>query len=219
MLPVGAAAAVLISLGAALVGYADVRASKNEVARLAALVLEKDSALASARQGVGAAMAVPVPQLSEAEWRGLSRLWNEVAEGAGSSQPWVLMANNEGQFGYLSATAQTGAPRLLLVRCLLTTSDPAGAETLCLLVPAREDLHLSLPEIGRLGGQSISCDVTTADNRTTVGLTLGTDFSKAIGIRGRVGTGSKPVEIGELRTSGGLLRVTVQDVTVGEKIG
>jgi hypothetical protein len=179
-------------------------------------------ALASAQQGFGVAPAwagPEIPQLSEAEWRGLSRLWKEVAEGTGNSQPWVLMANNEGQFGYLSAPPQVGAPRLLLVRCLLTTGDPAGAETLCLLVPARADLHLSLPQVGRLGGQSISCDVTTADNWTTVGLTLGTDSSKAIGIRGRVGTGGKPVEIGELHTSGGLLRVMVQDVTVGEKIG
>jgi len=157
-----------------------------------------------------------LPKVTETERAGYSRIWSEVAQAAGGPKPWVLLSNGGGEFGYLSApSGGAGEERLLLVRCLVTTGDDGLVQTINLLVPARRNLRLSLPEIAHLAGQPVACDIAMYAESATVGMTVGKDSSDAVGVRGRVGFGNQSVEIGELRIGGKPMRVVVQAVPLG----
>jgi len=156
-----------------------------------------------------------LPKVTSTEKAAYSRIWSEVAQAAGGPKPWVLLSNGGGEFGYLaSPSAGAGEERLLLVRCLVTTGD-GRVQTINLLVPARKNLRLSLPEIVQLAGQPVACDIAIDAESAAVGLTVGKDSSGAAGVRGRVGFDNKSVEIGELRIGGKPLRVVVQAVPLG----
>jgi len=157
-----------------------------------------------------------MPKVTEAERAGYSRIWSEVAQAARGPKPWILLSNGGGEFGYLpSPSAGAAEERLLLVRCLVTTGDDGRVQTINLLVPARRNLRLSLPEIAHLAGQPVACDIALCADSATVGLTVGKGSADAVGVRGRVGFGDRSVEIGEFLLGGKPMRIVVQAVPLG----
>jgi hypothetical protein len=157
-----------------------------------------------------------LPKVTETEKAGYSRIWSEVAQTASGPTPWILLSNGGGEFGYLpSLSAGAGEERLLLVRCLVTAGDDGRVQTINLLVPARRNLRLSLPEIAHLAGQPVACDIAMGADSATVGLTVGTGSADAVGVRGRVGFGDRSVEIGEFLLGGKPMRIVVQAVPLG----
>jgi anti-sigma factor RsiW len=157
-----------------------------------------------------------LPKVTETEKAGYSRIWSEVAQAASGPTPWILLSNGGGEFGYLpSPSAGAGEERLLLVRCLVTPGDDGRVQTINLLVPARRNLRLSLPEIAHLAGQPVACDIAMYADSATVGLTVGKGSADAVGVRGRVGFGDRSVEIGEFLLGGRPMRIVVQAVPLG----
>ena len=156
-----------------------------------------------------------MPKVTEAERAGYSRIWSEVAQAARGPKPWILLSNGGGEFGYLpSPSAGAAEERLLLVRCLVTAGDDGRVQTINLLVPARRNLRLSLPEIAHLG-RRLACDIAMYADSATVGLTVGKGSADAVGVRGRVGFGDRSVEIGEFLLGGKPMRIVVQAVPLG----
>jgi hypothetical protein len=156
-----------------------------------------------------------MPKVTEAERAGYSRIWSEVAQAARGPKPWILLSNGGGEFGYLpSPSAGAAEERLLLVRCLVTPGDDGRVQTINLLVPARRNLRLSLPEIAHLG-RRLACDIAMYADSATVGLTVGKGSADAVGVRGRVGFGDRSVEIGEFLLGGKPMRIVVQAVPLG----
>jgi hypothetical protein len=157
-----------------------------------------------------------LPKVTETERAGYSRIWSEIAQAASGPKPWILLSNGGGEFGYLpSPSAGAGEERLLLVRCLVTAGDDGRVQTINLLVPARRNLRLSLPEIAHLAGRPVACDIAMYAESAAVGLTVGKGSADAVGVRGRVGFGNRSVEIGEFLLGGKPMRVVVQAVPLG----
>ena len=192
----GAAAMIVVSLYVAISAHIQSRAIQAQLDRLVE--------------------SAALPQVTEAERAGYSRIWSEVAGPAGRPKPWILLSNGGGEFGYLPASLGGGADEgLILVRCLIVTAEGKQVQCVNLLVPARRDLRLSLPEVGRLAGLPVACDLAMEEGGAAVGLTVGENSADAVGVRGRVGFGNRSTEIGQFRINGRPMRVVVQAVPLG----
>jgi hypothetical protein len=143
-----------------------------------------------------------------------------VAEGATDGLPWVSFSGGEGEFGYLPAGPKgDGQERLVLVRCLLATVDGRVVKTINLLLPSRRSMQLSLPDIDRLAGRPVGCDVAIDQMHAAIGLRVGDESAGTAGVTGTVPIGKQPVEIGQLRINGQGLRVVVQVVGLNGAVG
>jgi hypothetical protein len=200
-LPLAAAVAVAASVVVAVVTHVENERMRDQLARFLQT-------------------AAAPPLVTPAECAGYRRIWSEVASTAGGPEPWILLSDGGGEFGYLPATAETGRDgRLLLVRCVVLTADNRPAETVNLLVPAGRDLRLTLPEVGELAGLPVACDIAAHDGWAAVGLTVGSNTAEAVGVRGRVGFGDRSVEIGQFRLNDRPMRVIVQAVPLDGRVG
>jgi hypothetical protein len=197
-----AAAALLFvaAVGLAIKGHYDGLAAQQQLARL--------------RE------AKAMPEISQAELQQYRRIWSEVSDGAERARPWVTLSSGGGQFGYLpTSTGPASDVRLLLIRCVVLSAGSERVESLTLLVPARRGVPLNLPEVGRLLGRPLACEITAGDHQASVGLTVGEDSAEAVGIRGHVAFGQRSVEIGRFTLDGGPLRVVVQAVPLDGTVG
>jgi len=209
-LPYAAAAAVVaVSLGLALTAHLDKRRAELQLAEVRA---------SSAMPAPGESAALPA--ISEAQRREYRRIWTEVADSPGGPQPWVALSDGGGQFGYLPVSTEQGpSERLLLVRCIVLSAASEQVECVTLLVPARQGLRLALPDVGRLLGRPVACEIATGNRQASVSLTVGSDSPDAVGVSGRVNFGERSVEIGRFTVNGGPLRVIVQVVPLDGTVG
>lgn len=210
------------------------RSSRNRLMRwglrAAALLLVVASAfvattayLASRRveeQFARLGQALTMPQASRAELASYSEIWRQVDQGAAGSAPWVVLADGVGQFGYLPvAEAGAAPPRLLLLRCRLVTGDGRPLESFNVIVPVTGKTRLSLPDVGRLHGRPVRCEVAQADQATTFAVMVGGDAGDAVGLQGRASVGGGPVDLGQFSMNGGRVHVVLQAVPLGGPVG
>jgi hypothetical protein len=161
-----------------------------------------------------------VPKVSDAERQQFRRLWTEVADGADGPQPWVVLSDGGGQFGYLPAAAgRAPDERLVLIRCFVVSAQAERVETVSLLLPARRGQRLAIPDVGRLLGRSLACEVTMDNDQAAVSLTVGQGTGPAAAVRGNVGFGQRGGEIGQFSVGGEPLRVFAQAIPLGATAG
>ncbi len=163
---------------------------------------------------------VTAPQVSAAELAMYREMLRQVADPAGQSRPWLLFADGEGEFGYLpavSSDASSSGP--ILVRCLLVADDGSRRQMLTLVVPSGRQAPLTLPEAARWDDMPIDLDVAAQGRWADVGLTVGEHAAGASGVRGRVGVGEPPSEVGQFRLRSRPVRVFLQAVLIGQTVG
>ncbi len=161
-----------------------------------------------------------MPQVSAAEMASYRQIWQHVGEGPARSRPWVLLGEGVGQFGYVPTADGTSAgAELLLLRCRMVTATGRILETFNVLVPSGGRTRLSLPDVGRLKGRPIHCEVAAANACATVAVMVGTEPASTAGVKGRVMTGEGPVELGQFRMEGDRVHVVFQAVGLGRAIG
>lgn len=152
-----------------------------------------------------------LPGLTEGELADLRTVWNGLLDRSQDAQPWVLLSNGSGQFGYVPA-GKDGADseRLVLVRCMLVNEANKSISEVNLLLPAQQDLRLSVPDAGKAGNRPINCDVWVAGRWAGLSLSVGDKAKEVSGLAGRANIGGKPVEIGQFLLDGSRLRVILQ---------
>jgi hypothetical protein len=161
-----------------------------------------------------------IPRITETERQQYRRIWSEVADGGDSPEPWIMLSNGGGRFGYLPASpAKSPDERLILVRCFVVSASAERVESVSLLVPARPGLRLSLPEVGQLLGQPLACEITTDARNAGVSLTVKGNSADGTAVAGRVGYGDQGAEIGQFNLHGEPLRVFVQALPLGSAAG
>jgi len=164
--------------------------------------------------------ALSMPQVSAAEVDSYRQIWQHVGEGPARSRPWVLLGEGAGRFGYVPTAGDTRAgAEMLLLRCRMVTATGHILETFNVLVPTGGRTRLSLPDVGRLKGHPIHCEVATAGACATVAVMVGTEPATTAGVKGRVMTGEEPVELGQFRMDGDRVHVVFQAVGLGGSIG
>lgn len=163
---------------------------------------------------------VSMPQPTPGQLAKYRKIWDQLADPAALTRPWVLLRDGKGEFGYLPATAgPPAAGRLVLLRCLVTSADGRSLEQINLLLPARRALQLSLSEACRLGGKPVRFDIVTDEAGATIGLAVGDQPASAVGVKGRARVGEGPVEIGQFQLNGRKLRVVLHVVPLGDGVG
>lgn len=188
-------------------------------ASLAATALSLHYAWGLSRSGLRVQETVWAARVTPRDQGRYRLLWDQVAGGAAERDPWILLSDGIGQFGYLSARARTAADEpLVLVRCLVMTLDGREVKTVNVLLPAG-DARVSVPEIASLGGRPLACALVAEPGWATVGLEVGGERDVTAGVRGRVPVGEGPVEIGQFRLPGQRLRVVVQAVALEGGVG
>jgi len=154
-----------------------------------------------------------MPRLTATELAGYRAIWNEVVDQTRKTRPWVLLSDGAGQFGYVpTAGGPTGENNLVLLRCILVGTDGQNVSTVNLLLPARQNLRLSVPEASWAAGLPLHCDVWVGERWVGLGLAAGNGSPGAPGIRGRTAIGGEPSEIGSFLLDGRTMRVVLQAV-------
>ena len=151
------------------------------------------------------------PGLTEDEMANFGKVWNEVLDRDRPTDPWVLLSDGGGQFGYIPAIEGAAAPnKLVLVRCILFNEDGESVSKVNLLLPGRRDVRLSLPEVALTDDLPVRYDVWVAGQQAGIGLTVGDETTGAGGVRGWTNIGESPTEIGQFMLEGKKLRVVLQ---------
>ncbi len=151
------------------------------------------------------------PGLTENEMANFGRVWNEVLDRDRPTDPWVLLSDGGGQFGYIPAIEGAAAPnKLVLVRCILFNEDGESVSKVNLLLPGRRDVRLSLPEVALTDDLPVRYDVWVAGQQAGIGLMVGDESTGAGGVRGWTNIGESPTEIGQFMLEGRKLRVVLQ---------
>lgn len=161
-----------------------------------------------------------MPRVTDSEVASYRTIWQHLGEGPGRSEPWVLLGEGTGQFGYVPAETDAKRPHgPLLVRCCLVTADGQVLETFNVLVPAGMHGRLVLPDAGRINDSPVHCEVATGGHATTLGILVGRDPGESVGVRGRVTVGGGPVELGQFRIDGATVHVILQAVPMAALLG
>lgn len=163
--------------------------------------------------------SVAVPQVSGAELAMYREMLRHVADQSGQSRPWLLFAGGEGEFGYLPAVGGPSTNGPVLLRCLLLADDGSRRQTLTLVIPGGRPTPLTLPRAALWDGTPLDLDVVARGGWAEVGLTAGDGAAGSAGVRGRVGLGEPPAEVGRFRLRNQPVRLFVQAVPMDGAIG
>ena len=159
---------------------------------------------------------VTFPKPTTDELAGMHLLWKQLSEGSGDSRPWVFFSNGSGQFAYVPSdrhAADAGGP--VLLRCMIVGEDKQSAMRINLLLPARQAVHLTVPEAGQLVGQPVQVTVSSSNEWAGMGLKVG---DGPVGVQGRVQIGGGAAEIGQFRLDGRKMRVFLQATTLNGEV-
>lgn len=176
-----------------------------------AITARRDNRLLRGQLSGGSDQIVALPEPSDDELENIRQVWEKVSEGSGDYKPWVLLSNDGGEFAYMPTDKHTANEHgLILLRCVIVDPEKQIATRMNLLLPARQIVHLTIPDAGRLYDQPISMVISASNEWTGVGLKVGADSDSLSGVCGRVQVGNSTVEIGQFCIDGKKMRVFLQ---------
>jgi len=136
----------------------------------------------------------------------MRQVWQQVSEGSGETRPWVLLSDGGGEFGYVPAAMGTSADGMVLLRCVVVSSDGREQTQMNMLLPVRQPVNLTVPQACSLSGQPVTLTISAADDSAGVDINVG---NGPAGVAGRVQVG-KAAEIGQFDLNGKTMRVFLQ---------
>ena len=153
--------------------------------------------------------ASPVMTVSATDLAQYRLVWNQVANGANT---WVLLRNDQGEFGSINSHPQAGPTSEKVVLLQYRIVDQAGRSiyTADLLVPDRPGIDVKVPDAGSVAGLPVSLALATAQKQATVGLSVAGSPAGPAGVTGQTSIGATSDEIGSFKIADASLRVFVR---------
>lgn len=153
-------------------------------------------------------IAAPAMKLTAGDVARYRTIWSQISGGTEAKGTWVLLTNGGGEFGSIAdphAKATHGS--VLLVQYWISDKTGRCVYTADILASDRKMMELKLPEAGSIAGRPASLTVSTADDRATVGLSIGGQRTLPAGVVGQMLIGIEPQEVGRFVLDGESFRV------------